>query len=158
MGTRGEGFIVRPSPDGKRAHTAGLRVLVVDDDRDVADAIGFFVRLLGHEVTVETDSAQAVEVALAVTPHVVFLDIGMPNMDGLEVARRMKAEPRLAGTVLIAASGYTGDDVQCQARDAGFDDYWPKPFDMGQIEKVLAACANPEESRASVAETRSARR
>jgi PAS domain S-box-containing protein len=115
------------------------RVLVVDDNRDAAMTLEMLVQLWGHAVrTVHTGPA-AIEEAVAFRPEVVLLDIGLPEMDGYEVARRLRANPDLKETVLVAITGYGQDDDRRRSREAGFDHHLVKPVDPTRLQEVLSA-------------------
>jgi PAS domain S-box-containing protein len=121
-----------------RAHVP-RRVLVVDDNRDAAVTLEMLVQLWGHEVrTVHTGTA-AIEEAVAFRPDVILLDIGLPEMDGYEVARRLRANADLKETVLVAITGYGQEDDRRRSREAGFDHHLVKPVDPTRLQEVLSA-------------------
>ncbi len=114
-----------------------LRVLVIEDNSDAAESLADLVKLLGHAVEVVHDGRSAVEAARASAPDVVLCDIGLPGMSGYEVAAALRTTAG-NGTRLIAMSGYAqAEDVQ-RAMAAGFDAHLAKPYDPGQIERLLA--------------------
>jgi signal transduction histidine kinase len=120
-----------------QAHPA-LRVLVVEDNVDTAETMARLLQLEGHEVQLANDGPAALTAATAFQPHAVVLDLGLPGMDGYEVARRLRdrdAEPR---PVLVAVSGYGGDDARRRSRQAGFDHHLVKPADIGTLRTLLA--------------------
>ena len=111
------------------------RVLVVDDNADAADSLALLLGLQGHQTESVHGAHEAIERARAFAPHVVLLDIGLPEMDGYEVARRLRAEG--TGGVLIALTGYAQpEDVQ-RAMDAGFDAHVTKPVALSELTRVL---------------------
>ena len=115
------------------------RILVVDDNRDAAESLQMVLALLGAEVRVANDGPQALETFEAYRPEVVLLDIGMPGMDGYEVARLIRAkhpEPRAA---IIALSGWGQEDDRRRSREAGFDHHLVKPADIGLLRALLAS-------------------
>jgi signal transduction histidine kinase len=114
------------------------RVLVVDDNVDAADSLALLLRLGGHEVATAQDGPAAIEAARRQPPEVVFLDIGLPGMDGYEVARRLRADPATAGTRLVALTGWGADEDRRRSHDAGFDLHLTKPVEAEAIERVLA--------------------
>ena len=119
-----------------QAAGAGRRVLVVDDNVDAAETLAELLEVLGHSAHAVHDGPAALQAARSRTPEVVLLDIGLPGMDGYEVARRLKAEhPAL---VLVALTGYGQDDDVRQCREAGFDHHRVKPVDVAQLERLLA--------------------
>jgi CheY-like chemotaxis protein len=85
------------------------------------------------------DGRQALELARRLVPDLVLLDIGMPGMSGHEVARRLRAEPGLAGTTLIALTGYGSAEDRRESREAGFDGHLVKPVDFDALERILAS-------------------
>jgi PAS domain S-box-containing protein len=115
------------------------RVLVVDDNVDAADTLGMLLRLLGAEVRVEHDGAMALRAAQEWQPAVVLLDLGMPGMDGFEVARRLRAESRLPRPTLIALTGWGQADVRRRTSLEGFDHHLIKPVDVDELHALLAS-------------------
>ncbi len=102
-------------------------VLVVDDNRDAADSLADLLRLAGHEVCVAYDGPAALDLARVRPPDVVLMDIGMPGMDGLEVARRLRQELGLMQTLLVALTGCAGDSDRLRSQEAGFNAHLVKP-------------------------------
>ena len=119
-----------------------MKVLVVDDSCDSADMLAFMVRMAGHETAVAYDAHTALETARSWLPDAVFLDIGMPEIDGCELARRLRALPELGATHLIATTGFGADDDKQRGREAGFQDYMVKPIDIAQVERLLERLAS----------------
>jgi CheY-like chemotaxis protein len=113
------------------------RVLIVDDDVDAAEALGELLSDSGHEVATAHDGPQALGHARLCRPDVVLLDITMPEMDGYEVARRMRDDLGLCDALLVALSGYGEDRHLRRAREAGFDQHVIKPVDTATLEKLL---------------------
>ncbi|MBO9515899.1 MAG: response regulator [Variovorax sp.] len=109
------------------------RVLVVDDNLDAAAGIEALLRLDGHEVRLAPDGEQALVALAALRPDVVILDIGLPKIDGYEVARRMRGMPEGRGALLIALTGYGQSEDRQAALAAGFDRHFVKPADAGQL-------------------------
>jgi signal transduction histidine kinase/CheY-like chemotaxis protein len=131
----------RPVDPGQiiRAPAHALRVLVMDDNPDVARSVARLLAVAGHDVRVAQDGESGMSVAREFAPDAILLDIGLPVVDGLQVARRIRQEPRLRNVLLIALTGY-GQDADRQAtRDAGFDYHLAKPVDFKTIESTLAA-------------------
>jgi len=114
------------------------RVLVVDDDADAADSIAMLLRLDGHVVEVAYTSLAGLEAASRFAPDAVLLDIGLPRMNGYEVARRLRSNPALRGTRLLALSGFGRAEDRERSRAAGFDDHLVKPASLEALERVLA--------------------
>jgi PAS domain S-box-containing protein len=115
----------------------GRRVLVVDDNGDAADSLAMMLRLAGQDVRVAYDGTSGLTQAEAFLPELVFLDIGMPGMDGYEVARRLRGEPRLRGVILVALTGWGQDEDRRRSHDAGFNYHFVKPIEPAELEKVL---------------------
>lgn len=134
-GARGE---AAPRPKGQKAALAGRRILVVDDHRDAADSLALLLRLLGAEAHVARDGPSALAAARAVRPAVVLLDLGMPGMDGYEVARRLRREPGWRDVVLVALTGWGQEEDRRRSREAGFDHHLVKPVDPPALEALLA--------------------
>jgi CheY-like chemotaxis protein len=143
----GSEFIVR-LPVSATAHEAkaadrrsgavkGQRVLVVDDNRDAADSMATLLRMGGHDVHVAYDGSSGVALALAQEVDVALIDIGLPGMDGHEVAKRLRQHDQTAGMVLVALTGYGRDEDRSSSRDAGFDHHLVKPVQWEMLEKVL---------------------
>jgi signal transduction histidine kinase len=124
---------------GPRAAVDPRRVLVVDDNRDSAESLAQLLRLLGHEIWQAYSGRDAVATACSRRPDLVLLDIGMPDLSGYEVARQIRAEPSLAGTTLVALTGYGSEEDRRRSRAAGFDCHLVKPIDFEDLERILAA-------------------
>jgi PAS domain S-box-containing protein len=117
------------------------RVLLVEDNRDVADALRHVLEFAGSTVEVARDGSDALLKASVFVPEVVLCDIGLPGMDGYEVARRIRANLQLQQPLLVALSGYARpEDVQ-RSRDAGFDAHFAKPTDLATLTRILATTA-----------------
>ena len=113
------------------------RILVVDDNVDAAEALGELLRDYGHEVVTAHDGAQALDSARLHRPEIILLDISMPEMDGYEVAKRIRGELSLGDALLIALTGYGEDRHRRLAREAGFDQHVTKPVDALKLEELL---------------------
>ncbi|WP_020652605.1 hybrid sensor histidine kinase/response regulator [Massilia niastensis] len=120
------------------AQGACLKVLVVDDNADAAETLGLLLAAQGHEVVIEHGSLRALERARSVRPDVCLLDIGLPEIDGHELARRLRAQPETAGTVLIAVTGYGQQQDRDAAFAAGFQHHLVKPVDLERLTRMLA--------------------
>ena len=114
------------------------RVLVVDDNIDAAETLAELLQLCGHEVRVAHDGLSALQAASEYLPGVVLLDIGLPHMDGFEVAKQIRQQSALKGVVLVALTGYGQASDLKRSVEAGFDFHLTKPADFTQIEKILA--------------------
>jgi PAS domain S-box-containing protein len=115
------------------------RILLVEDSQDARDMLRMYLAQLGHQVFEAADGPSAVEAALRVLPDVALIDIGLPGVDGYEVARRIRATPDGRHLYLVAVTGYGQPKDRDQALAAGFDDYLVKPFDRGRLATLLAA-------------------
>jgi signal transduction histidine kinase/CheY-like chemotaxis protein len=115
-----------------------LRVLVVDDNADAAQMLAALLEVQGHAVSVEYDGRGALARARREHPDVLLLDIGLPDMDGYELARRLRAQPENAGATLVALTGYGQNQDREEAQQAGFDHYLVKPADLNEVNEVLA--------------------
>jgi len=116
---------------------AGWRVLVVDDNVDSADSIAMLLQVSGHDVRVAYSGPDALERAAEYQPDIVLLDIGLPGMDGYEVARRLRAHTQLEKVKLIAVTGYGQDADRLQSQEAGFDYHLVKPVDAQKLQDLL---------------------
>ena len=126
-----------PAAGGSRA----LRVLVVDDHRDAAESLALCVETLGHVALVANDGSEALETALRTRPDVVLLDISLPGMSGVEVARALRASPQLRHAMLVAVSGWGTAEDRASAPRAEFDRRCTKPIDLAMLEEVLVTAA-----------------
>ncbi|HSF41928.1 MAG TPA: response regulator, partial [Thermoanaerobaculia bacterium] len=134
-----------PEPDGDTAgstaapgDTSPRRILVVDDNEDSAESLALLLRLRGHEVKVAYNGPEALDTAGSFYPEAVLLDIGLPGLDGYQVASRLRQRPRNAKALLVALTGYGQEDDQRLAREAGFDHHLTKPIDSQVIYELLA--------------------
>jgi CheY-like chemotaxis protein len=118
---------------------AQRRVLVVDDNEDAAASLAMLLRFLGSEVQVARDGATALSMIADFRPDAVLLDIGMPGMDGFEVARRIREQADFAGIVLIALTGWGQAEDRSRTRAAGFDHHLVKPADITSLQSLLVA-------------------
>jgi PAS domain S-box-containing protein len=118
------------------------RILVVDDNRDAARSVAILLRMLGNEIEVAHDGPTSLEVAAAYRPDVVLLDIGLPGMDGYEVARRMRALPALENVSLIAVTGWGQEEDRRRSQSAGFNYHLIKPLNLNSLETLLASLAD----------------
>ncbi|MFO1431796.1 MAG: CHASE domain-containing protein [Candidatus Competibacteraceae bacterium] len=112
------------------------RVLVVDDNQDSAESIAMLLQLQGHQVEFAFDGPSALEKAVGFQPDLVLLDLGLPGMDGYEVARRLR--PRLPHTILAAMTGWSSSEHRARSNEAGFDYHLVKPLDLAVLDTLLA--------------------
>jgi signal transduction histidine kinase len=120
------------------AESSRRRVLVVDDNTDVAASVARFLRMLGHDVKTATDGAQALQVAEVQQPQVIVLDIGLPKLNGYEVAKRLRCSPKSANCLLIALTGYGRNEDHARTAQAGFQHHFVKPADPRAIQAAIA--------------------
>jgi PAS domain S-box-containing protein len=132
--------VAAPPPDAEpRADADSLerRILVVDDNRDSAESLGMLLAVSGCTVKVAFDGVRALETFASFRPDIVLLDIGMPEMDGYEVARRIRGEPGGHDVRLVALTGWGQEEDKRRARDAGFDEHLTKPVDQAVLTALL---------------------
>ena len=134
---------VQLAPSSERAPVAGHhdRILVVDDNTDAADLLALMLGQAGYETTAVADGPTAIEAAQRLTPQVVILDIGLPGMSGYEVAELLRKDPRLAGTSLIALTGWGTPEDKRKALAAGFDIHLTKPVAAEDLRAALGRAA-----------------
>jgi signal transduction histidine kinase/ActR/RegA family two-component response regulator len=119
------------------ARAPGKRVLVVDDNSDAAETLADILRELGHVISVAHDGPTALAAAAAFRPHVALLDIGLPVMDGYELARRLREQPELKRTLLFAITGYGQESDRQRSREAGFQEHLVKPIDLTHLAELI---------------------
>lgn len=124
-------------PSARETTPRHLDILVVDDNRDAADVLAMHLELEGHRVHIAYDAHSALERAELARPAVMVLDIGLPGMDGFELARRLRMRPETAAATLIALSGYGQEQDRRRARESGFDHHLVKPVDPGLLSELL---------------------
>jgi signal transduction histidine kinase len=118
-----------------------LQVLVVDDNTDAAESLGVLLDIEGHAAHIAHTGAEALQLAQSQPLDVVFLDIGLPDMTGYDVARRMRLLPNMQKTLLVALTGWGTQDDRQRTRDAGFDRHLTKPAELPAVEELLRAAA-----------------
>jgi DNA-binding response OmpR family regulator len=123
--------LTEPIPNNAKIHQR--RVLVVDDHAPSAEMLAEILALEGYEVRMAHSAGQAMDMALQFVPRVAILDIGLPDQDGFEVARSMKAHADLQTVRLIGVSGYGQSQYPRRAREAGFERYLVKPVDLDEL-------------------------
>ena len=115
-----------------------LRIFVVEDDVDSANSLALLLRWLGHESHVAVDGAVALEIASVLQPDLMLIDLAMPNLDGCELAERLRERAEFAKTPLVAVSGYVDGKHRQHAADAGFDDFLGKPYTADDLLQLFA--------------------
>jgi DNA-binding response OmpR family regulator len=113
------------------------RLLVIDDLRDAAESLAKILAFIGHEVEYVTEPKKAMDTARRIRPELVFLDLGMPEIDGYELARMLRAEFGFEGLRLVALTAWGRDEDRVATRRAGFDAHVTKPADPAVIESTL---------------------
>jgi PAS domain S-box-containing protein len=126
-----------PTPATISVAQEPLRILVVDDNADAGTMLSMFLRRLGHTVRVVHDGLAALDTVETFAPEVAFLDLGLPIIDGYELARRLRARPDLAGLYLVAVTGYGQESDRARSSEAGFDLHLVKPVGRETLRKVL---------------------
>ena len=122
---------------GKEAKGPARRLLLVDDNVDAASTQAALLRILGHEVEVAYNGEAALEKAREFRPEIVLLDLGMPGMDGFEVARRLRASKEGRRVKLVAQTGWGQEEDRRRTREAGFDAHLAKPVDIASLQRLL---------------------
>jgi signal transduction histidine kinase/DNA-binding response OmpR family regulator len=133
------------------AHAAGSRVLIVDDNQDAAETIALYLQLEGHEVKTVRDGPQALASAPVFAPQVVVLDIGLPGLNGYEVAQRLRELPVTRSALILALSGYGQPEDRQRALEAHFDHYFVKPADPQALVDRIAAWQRSRQGAAAAA-------
>lgn len=118
------------APSSEASRDPKRRILIVDDNTDAARTLAALQKRRGHETRTAFAGPDAITAAAEFLPDAVLLDIGLPGMDGFEVARKIRAIPGLSGAHLIAMSGYGREEDRAEAKRAGFDEYMVKPVDL----------------------------
>jgi CheY-like chemotaxis protein len=133
-----------PTPAVDRGATApvGRRILVADDNQDAADSLAMILEMGGHDVRVVHDGRSALTIAQTFRPDTALLDIGMPQLNGYQVAQALRKETWGAGIILIALTGWGQESDRQQAIEAGFDRHLTKPVDLDALEALLSEDAD----------------
>ncbi len=124
------------------------RILIVDDNKDAAHSLGLLLRMLGNEVQTANDGPTALEVLESYRPTVVLMDLGMPGMDGYEVARRARELPQCKDVLFIALTGWGQEEDRQRTREAGFDHHLLKPVNVGALEVLLTEAQGRQDASA----------
>jgi signal transduction histidine kinase/ActR/RegA family two-component response regulator len=130
--------IAEPRPPIEQAPVQPQRVLIIEDNRDAADSLCEVLDLLNHSAMVAYSGDEGLEKVRALRPDVILCDIGLPGMDGHEVARAIRADATLSATTLVALTGYASPEDLAKSQEAGFDFHLAKPPSIEAIEQVLA--------------------
>jgi CheY-like chemotaxis protein/anti-sigma regulatory factor (Ser/Thr protein kinase) len=141
-----EGIATRPAAvdaaAGAPSTPARHRVLLVDDNADFVESFGLLLERMGHQVRLAHDGEEALTAAREFAPDVAFLDIGLPRINGYDLAPRLRAQSS-GPVLLIAVTGWGQDSDKRRAREAGFDHHMTKPVDLEQVGRLLAAANGP---------------
>jgi CheY-like chemotaxis protein len=136
-----------PAPDmprhGETAGSLALDILIVDDNADAADMLAVYLGSVGHRLHVAYEGRRGLALAQEVAPDVLLLDIGLPDIDGYQLARRMRALPQTAHATLIALTGYGQDADRKRSIAAGFDHHLTKPVDVAALLRLLTDGIQP---------------
>lgn len=126
-----------------RQSIQSLKVLIVDDNVDAADVLATFLNAIGHEARALYSAQEVLEHLPNFVPHVLFIDIGMPHIDGCELVKHLRLLPELSGAMYVAFSGYGDIETQLRASEAGFHSYIIKPCSLFTFEALLARYRQP---------------
>lgn len=110
---------------------------MVEDNQDGADSLALLLRMMGHEVRTAPDGSTALEIAEMYNPEVVLLDIGLPKLNGYEVARRLRQRCGSKNLLLVAMTGYGKEEDRHRSQEAGFNAHWVKPVDPAALMQLL---------------------
>jgi CheY-like chemotaxis protein len=140
-----EGVTRTPLTKQSLSQAAGLRrrLLIVDDNRDFVSSLAALLKEFGHDVRTANDGEAAIKVAADHAPDAVLLDIGLPGMNGYEVAERLRSSSALTGVTLVAISGYGHEENRRRAQEVGFDHYLVKPVDAAELINIIDALPVP---------------
>jgi CheY-like chemotaxis protein len=116
----------------------GKRVAIVEDNKLQAKSLAMLLEMMGYQVRTASDAASALRMMAEFIPQVALIDIGLPGLNGYELARQVRSMPQLRDITLIAQTGWGTDDDRQQAREAGFQHHLTKPIDHQRLEKILA--------------------
>jgi PAS domain S-box-containing protein len=128
---------VQAAPAAAQAQSGGMRVLLVDDNVDAMEMMGFLLAEMGYEAHTTADPSEIEDLARRHDPQVIVLDIGLPGVDGYQVARRIKSNPQLTHIRLVAHTGYGSPEDRRRAHEAGFDAHLVKPAELSDLEAAL---------------------
>jgi signal transduction histidine kinase/CheY-like chemotaxis protein len=142
-----------PAPTRARERAQSRRVLIVDDNRDSADSLAMLLTITGGEAHIAHDGVAALEAVEKHRPDVVLLDIGLPKLSGLDVCRRVRAQPWGRDIVLIALTGWGQDEDRRKSQEAGFDGHLVKPVDYAALLELLSSLSDREKSESASGES-----
>lgn len=139
LGTAPSNTPVKTMAAYEQGSVPSKRIIVVDDNDDQVHSLAMLLTLMGHTVSQATSGAEAIARAIEFRPDVMLVDIGMPGMEGYEVARRIREQPNMQNVLLVAQTGWGGDVERQRSREAGFDDHLVKPLTPAALGEVLRA-------------------
>jgi len=131
--------------------TQSLKILVIEDNEDAANSLAELLKMEGHRVCVAIDGQSGIAKAREFRPEAVLCDIGLPDVDGYEIARTLRADGKFRSTRLIALSGYAQPEDRQRAMAAGFDDHIPKPPSLDALATAFASRDKPRTMAAALA-------
>ncbi len=114
------------------------RVLIVDDNQDAAEMLAELLEMLGYESRIALEALSALEIAPEFDPDIMLIDIGLPEVNGYELAQKMRAIPQFVSARLMALTGYGREADRQNAMNAGFDEHLVKPVDLERLKSILA--------------------
>jgi two-component system CheB/CheR fusion protein len=125
-----------------RPAAQGLRILLIDDNQDVANSLSVWFKTIGHQVEIASNGARGISSAQTFKPDIILLDIGLPDMDGYQVARKLRDLSDMRNVWIIALSGYDQKKNSFNAESAGFDHYLMKPPNLNQLQELIGELQN----------------
>jgi CheY-like chemotaxis protein len=126
--------------------TTSRRILIIDDSRDASHSLKMLLGKVGHQVEVANSGKSGIEAAERFLPEIVLCDIGMPGMDGYEVAQSLRADETTRAAYLVAVTGYGQDADRLKALESGFDEHLTKPVGLSTLQSMIAAMSPREQS------------
>ncbi len=129
----------------KKLNTTSLKIMIVDDNVDAAECLSMLLELNGHNLRVAHTGLDAIKLAADFQPRVIFLDIGMPGMDGYETAKELRKNPVLKNITLVALTGWGTESDRAKSRSMGFNHHLTKPAPANEINKILATLSCTED-------------
>lgn len=139
---------LQPEAEPKLPKTARkCRILIVDDNQDSADSLALLLKLAGHETHTTYDGLTALEAAATVRPEVILLDIGLPDLNGYEVAHTLRAKPWGKNIVLLALTGWGQPEDKLRSQESGFDGHLVKPVEVASLMEILGSLSRQEQSQ-----------
>ncbi|HET9991683.1 MAG TPA: ATP-binding protein, partial [Kofleriaceae bacterium] len=129
---------------------AALDILLIEDNDDVADTLGAWLETLGHRVTIARTGPKGLELALAIKPQLVLCDIGLPEMDGVEVCQRVRQAATDFRPMMVALTGWGKEEDRKRTKDAGFDHHLVKPVALDTLSKLIASVVVEDDARSKM--------